>query len=66
MAFKQDDVEVAEGGLALCAAIRALVPATGETAELIDEAQAHFQAVLSRGKKKPGATDKPTEPKKGS
>ena len=69
MAFKDDDIEVAEGGLALCAALRSVCPTQGETAAQIDKAEKHFQAVLTRGKKKPvaekPATAKPVAEKKG-
>jgi hypothetical protein len=65
MAFKRDDDEIAEGGLALCAALRSLVPASGETCAQIDKAEKHFQTVITRGKKKPVAPEKPAAEKKG-
>jgi hypothetical protein len=52
-----DERHIVEAGLALCAALRTLTPPGGETAELIDEAEAHFNAVRTPNKAKaePGA-----------
>jgi len=58
-----DERHLVEAGLALCAALRTLVPANGETADLIDEAQAHFNAVRTPNKAKADPGPKPPKSK---
>jgi hypothetical protein len=52
-----------EAGLALCAALRTLAPGSGETADLIDEAEAHFNAVRTPNKAKADPGPKPPKAK---
>jgi hypothetical protein len=62
-----DERHLVEAGLAVCAALRTLTPAEGETAALISEAEAHFNAVRtpSKAKAEPGPkTPKPEKPVK--
>jgi hypothetical protein len=58
-----DERHIVEAGLALCAALRTLTPASGETATLIDEAEAHFNAVRTPNKAKADPGPKPPKTK---
>ena len=49
-----DEKHIVEAGLALCAALRTVCSPTGEAAELIDNAEAHFNAVRTPAKAKTG------------
>lgn len=57
-----DERHIVEAGLALCAVLRSLAPGPGETADLIAEAEAHFNAVRTPNKTK---AEKPADEKKG-
>ena len=58
-----DERHLVEAGLALCAALRTLTPASGETATLIDEAEAHLNAVRTPNKAKAEPGPKPPKTK---
>jgi hypothetical protein len=58
-----DERHIVEAGLALCAALRTLTPPGGETAELIDEAEAHLNAVRTPNKAKADPGPKPPKAK---
>lgn len=51
MAGVTDERHMVEAGLALVAALRNLCQASGETADFIDEAEEHLNAVRLRGRK---------------